>query len=769
MRPRAALSIFQKTRHRHVPKARAVLLKNPRTHPVMQLPTPSVAPHSSRPLHLGAWNSSSLGFAALLLAGCAGSPPATQGLAILSRIPVTEIESVSEIHHGVEVADPYRWLEEDVRESNRVRDWVDIQNEVTFDYLAGLPGREQLAERLTQLWDYDRVSLPAWHGDRYVWWSNDGLQPQDVLYSGPEPFQDGTVLLDPNTWSDDGTKAYSSGEWTKDGRYLAYGTSEAGSDWNTWRVLDTQTQQHTGGELKWIKFSGASWLPDGSGFVYARYEKPDEGDAFQAANRNQRVFFHRRGTEQAEDELLFELPEFPDRSFAPEVTEDGAWLVIHIWKSGTPNLVTLIDLRGRHTAPIELIDEWNGSYSLVASEGDRLFFHVSGTASPNGSLIAAERNGSGEFVIETVIPESDETIESISRVADRFVVRRMRHATSRVTVYASDGREQTDVSLPDLGTADGFSSNPDRTETFFRFSSFHLPPSVYRYDVANGQTELVKAPEVAFDPADFHVTQEFYNSKDGTRVPMFLARAKTTELTPQTPVLLYGYGGFNISLTPRFNPSDLAWLEAGGVYAMPNLRGGGEYGADWHDGGRRLDKQNTFDDFIAAAEHLIKQGWTSPSKLAIRGGSNGGLLVGAVMCQRPDLFGCCLPAVGVMDMLRFHLFTAGRFWTYDYGEIANEDQFHALLAYSPYHNLTDGACYPPTLVTTADTDDRVVPGHSFKFAARLQAAQGCENPTLIRIETSAGHGAGKPTAKRIEEAVDVLAFTAHALGLELKE
>ncbi len=705
--------------------------------------------------------------ATLLPLGCAQLDRSAEDrlAATLKEIPLTQIEAVVDTHHGVEVADPYRWLEEDVRESDRVREWVTSQNEVTFAFLEALPGREKLNRRLTELWDYDRVSLPAWHGDRYVWWQNDGLQPQAVLYSGLHPFQDAQVVLNPNTWSEDGTRAFSGGEWSKDGRYLAYGVSAAGSDWATWRVLDTHSGEHTGGDLEWIKFSGASWLPDGSGFVYARYEQPAEGDAFQAANRNQRVFFHRRGTEQAGDELLFELPEYPDRAFSPVVSEDGNWMIVHIWESGTPNLVTLVDLRDRSAAPIELIGEWNGSYSFTGNDGDRLYFHVSGAAAPSGSLMAAEPDASGTWNMSVVIPESDETIESVTRVSDRFVVRRMQHASSRVTIYDATGKEQRDVELPSLGTADGFSTDTNRAETFYRFSSFHLPPSVFRYDVASGESELVKAPEVPFDPADFVVSQEFFTSKDGTRVPMFLARARSTNLTPETPVLLYGYGGFNISLTPQFSPTNLAWMESGGVYAMPNLRGGGEYGAAWHDGGRRLNKQNTFDDFLAAAEFLIAKGWTSAPKLAIQGGSNGGLLVGAVMCQRPDLFGCCLPAVGVMDMLRFHLFTAGRFWTFDYGEIEDEAQFRALLAYSPYHNLKDGTCYPPTLVTTADTDDRVVPGHSFKFAARLQAAQGCENPALIRIETAAGHGAGKPTAKRIEEAVDMLLFTANALGM----
>jgi prolyl oligopeptidase len=493
-------------------------------------------------------------------------------------------------------------------------------------------------------------------------------------------------------------------------------------------------------------------MPDGSGFFYSRYEEPEEGAEFQAANRNQKVAFHRVGTEQVQDHVFYQRPDHPDWGFAPAVSDDGRWLVLHTWESGSRNLVTVFEIGDPMATPAELIDEWKGSYSFVGSEGDELFFFALDSETPRGAVRAASRDDLGRWTWRTLIPEHEDAIEEVTLVGQRLVVLRMHDATSRTSIYGLDG----------------FEHQPLRTESFYSFSSFNSPPSVYRYDVASGETELLRTPEVPFDPADYQVSQVFYTSQDGTRVPMFLAHKRGLERTGDNPTLLYGYGGFNIPLTPRYSPTVLAWMEQGGLYALANLRGGGEYGESWHLAGTKTNKQNVFDDFIAAAEFLIEEDYTSSEMLAIQGGSNGGLLVGAVMCQRPDLFGCCLPAVGVMDMLRFHLFTAGRFWTFDYGSVEDEQEFRALYAYSPYHNLEDGACYPPTLVTTADTDDRVVPGHSFKFAARLQEAQGCDNPTLIRIETSAGHGAGKPTQKRVEEAVDVWAFAAHALGMEIR-
>ena len=679
--------------------------------------------------------------------------------------PPTDMRAVVDTHHGVEVPDPYRWLEQDVRTSDEVSAWVEAQNEVTFAYLRALPGRERLTELLESLWDYERVTLPVRHGDRYYFWCNDGLQPQAVLLASAEPFGQAEVVLDPNTWSEDGTKAFAAGEWSQDGRYLAYGVSDAGSDWSTWQVLDLQTGEHVGGVLEWIKFSGVAWLPDGTGFFYSRYEEPADGQEFQAANRDQKVAFHRLHSEQTEDHVFYRRPDHPDWSFSPVVSEDGRWLVIHVWESGNQNLVHLFDMEDHRARLLEVVDEWVGSHSFVGSRGDRLFFFVLDEETPKGRVDALDVAPDGRWLWSTVIPEGEDVIEEVTHVGDRLVVRWMADASSRVSIHDMGGGHERAVELPGLGSAEGFEHKPFRTETFYRFSSFDTPPSVFRYDVASGESELLRSPEVPFDPADYTVEQVFFESEDGTRVPMFLTYKNGLERDGENPTLLYGYGGFNISLTPYYSPNVMAWIELGGLYAVPNLRGGGEYGKQWHTAGTKTTKQTTFDDFVAAAEYLIDEGYTTPHKLAIQGGSNGGLLVGAVMCQRPELFGCCLPAVGVMDMLRFHLFTAGRFWVYDYGSVDDPDEFAALHAYSPYHNLVDGTCYPPTLVTTADTDDRVVPGHSFKFAARLQAAQGCDNPTLIRIETSAGHGAGKPTTKRVEEAVDVWAFAAKALGM----
>ncbi len=706
--------------------------------------------------------------ALVLFAATSCSGPKTLSDSSPDPVPPTPAETLkagaTDTFFGTEVADPFRWLEDDVRESAAVADWVEAQNAVTFAYLEALPRRDAIAARLTEMWSYRRFGTPAKHGDHYYRWENDGLQPQSVMYRSDEPLGQPSVVIDPNTWSEEGTSAYAGGEFSKDGRLLAYGISDAGSDWSTWRVLDLASMTHVGGELEWIKFSGAAWLPDGSGFFYARYDAPAEGDAFQAANLNQQIFLHRTGTEQSEDRLIYARPDHPTWSFAPILTEDGRWMVVHVWESGTPNLVHVLDLQDIGSDAIELVAEFTDSYSCLGGEGTRLWFETNADA-PRGSVVTVDIAEDRTATWTTVVPEGADTLQSARLVGNRIVAQYMSDASTRVRLFEPDGSNLTEVALPGIGTADGFGGKLDSTETFFSFQSFATPPGIYRYDFESGATELLGEPELPFDAGKYTVSQVFYESEDGTSVPMFLAHAGDLDLDRPHPTLLYGYGGFNISLTPSFSVARLAWMEMGGVFAMPNLRGGGEYGEDWHKAGTKLSKQNVFDDFISAAEYLIAEGWTTPGQLGIQGGSNGGLLVGACMIQRPDLFGACLPAVGVMDMLRFHLFTAGRYWVYDYGDVNIEGEFRALYAYSPYHNLEDGVCYPPTMVTTADTDDRVVPGHSFKFAARLQEAQGCDNPTLIRIETSAGHGAGKPITKTIEETADAWAFLAQHLGL----
>jgi prolyl oligopeptidase len=683
------------------------------------------------------------------------------------RYPETATVDQVDEFHGQAVADPYRWLEEDVRSSPRVAEWVAAQNEVTGAYLAALPDRGPLQQRLAQLWNYERFSAPARHGNWYYFWQNDGLQPQSVLYRAATPFGEAQVVLDPNAWSADGTRAWAGGEWSKDGRYLAYGVSVAGSDWSEWQVLDLAKLEHVGGKLSWIKFSGATWKPDASGFFYARYAEPAPGSAFLASNLDHKIYFHRIGSQQAEDTLVYERPDQPEWSFAPLATRDGQHLVVHIFKDGARNLVHVLDLVGGRP-PLELVPEFEGAYNLVHGQGRSLWLSAQDRETPRGALLQVDLDRPGRENWTRVIPEGagspTATIEEITFVGGALAVRTLEDATSRVALYEPDGRLRRRLELPGLGTVIGFETDPDASETFFSFSSFATPPQVYRHELASGQTSLVRVTEAPIDPAHYEVAQAFYRSKDGTRIPMFLVSRRGLARNGRNPTLLYGYGGFNISLTPGFSPSRIAWLDQGGLLAIPNLRGGGEYGEDWHLAGTKTRKQNVFDDFIAAAEWLIAERYTSPSHLAIQGGSNGGLLVGAVMCQRPELFGCCLPAVGVMDMLRYHQFTAGRYWVHDYGSVEVPEEFAALYAYSPYHRLTDGVCYPPTLVTTADTDDRVVPGHSFKFAARLQAAQGCDNPVLIRIETSAGHGAGKPTAKLIEEAADIFAFALAHVG-----
>ena len=676
-----------------------------------------------------------------------------------------KVEQVDD-YHGTKVKDPYRWLEDDVRESEEVAAWVKAENEVTFGFLENIPQRKAIEERLTELWDFEKFGSFFKEGGRYYYLHNTGLQNQYVLFVMDSLDTEPRVLIDPNTWSDDGTVALSGMSFSDDGRYMAYGIQDGGSDWRTWRVMEIDGTRVLEDELKWLKFTDTTWTRDGKGFFYSRYDEPKEGAEFQSLNLNQKVFYHRVGTSQADDVLVYSRPDNPDWGFQAEVTEDGRYLIITIWK-GTDDKYRIVykDLAETYAAPVELITNFDNEYSFIGNDGP-LFFFKTDLDAPKRRIIAIDTRHPDRAAWKEIVPEAENVLTGVSLVGNQFITDYLKDARSEVKLYAMDGRFLADLELPGIGSAGGFGGKRTDTETFYSFSSFAVPPSIYRYDMITRKSTLLKRADVDFIPEDYVTEQVFYTSKDGTRVPMFLTHKKGIKRDGSNPTLLYGYGGFNVALTPRFSISRLAWMEMGGIYAQANLRGGGEYGEAWHKAGTKLEKQNVFDDFIAAAEWLIDEGYTCREKLAIQGGSNGGLLVGACMAQRPDLFGACLPAVGVMDMLRFHKFTAGRFWVDDYGSADDPEEFKALYAYSPYHNLKDGTAYPPTLITTADTDDRVVPGHSFKFAARLQEAHKGDNPVLIRIETRAGHGSGKPTSMIIEEIADQWAFLVKILGMD---
>ena len=669
-----------------------------------------------------------------------------------------------DVYHGVAVPDPYRWLEDP--QSAASRQWIEAQNQVTSAYLETLAGRSAIGDRLTQLWNFERYSTPFKQGGRYFYFKNDGLQNQSVLYTLPSLEAEPRMLLDPNTLSEDGTVSLSGMAVSENGAYLAYGLSSAGSDWVEWYVRDIATGVDTDDRLQWVKFSGASWSHDHQGFFYSRYDEPDETTKLEAVNYYQKLYYHRLGNPQGDDVLVYDRPDQKEWGFGGGVTEDGRYLIISVWKGTDPNnLVFYKDLRAPDSPVVELITEFEASYSFVDNEGP-LFWFRTDLEAPKGRLIAIDIAQPERGAWQEIIPESDDTLEGVGLLNHQFVADYLKDAYTTIRIFSLTGELVREVALPGIGSAGGFDGKRGDTETFYSFTSFTVPSAIYRYDMVTGRSTLYRQPEVDFDPAAYTTTQMFYESKDGTRVPMFITHKTGLELNGQNPTLLYGYGGFSISLTPAFSVGNLVWMEMGGIYAVPNLRGGGEYGEEWHQAGTKLHKQTVFDDFIAAAEWLMAAGYTSPAKLAIMGGSNGGLLVGACMTQRPDLFAAALPAVGVMDMLRFNQFTIGWAWESDYGSPQNEAEFRALYAYSPLHNLKPGTAYPATLITTADHDDRVVPAHSFKFAAALQAAHQGEAPVLIRIETKAGHGAGKPTAKVIEEVADKWAFLAANLGME---
>jgi len=685
--------------------------------------------------------------------------------------PETTRGDVVETFFGEEVADPYRWLEDDVRNNEAVADWVEAQNAVTDAYLENLPARDWFSDRIGELTDYERFSVPVARGDRYFYNRNSGLQNQSPLYVRDGLDGEPRLLIDPNEWADDGATALAGWVPSPDGSKLLYSVQDGGTDWRIVRVMDVATGEHIGGEIRWVKFSGLAWAGE-EGFLYSRFPEPEEGEDFQALNTNQAVYYHALGSDQVDDQLVFSTPDFPERNHTAGTSDDGRWAIVTS-STGTEARyeVNMIDLAARDTLGWQarpLVTGFENSWSMIESVGSRLFF-VTNDSAPLYRVVSIDMDNPQDGWT-VIIPERDQPIADAGIIGGHLVLEYLEDATSSAYVYTLDGEHVRDIEFAGLGSAGGFGGSPDNPETFYNFSSFNRPSTIYRYDVRTGESTVFAAPEVSFSPDDFVVEQRFYESRDGTRVPMFIVRRADVAASGEAvPTLLYGYGGFDISLTPGFSASRLAWVEAGGAFVMANIRGGGEYGKAWHDGGRRANKQNVFDDFIAAGEFLIAEGVTPEDGLAIQGGSNGGLLVGAVVNQRPDLFAAGNAAVGVMDMLRFDQFTAGRYWVDDYGYPDREEDWRILRAYSPYHNIRPDTDYPALLVTTADTDDRVVPGHSFKYTAALQVEELGDRPQLIRIETRAGHGSGKPTDKAIAEAADILSFLGYWTGLEVEE
>jgi prolyl oligopeptidase len=711
--------------------------------------------------------------------------------------PKTETASVVDEQFGIKVADPYRWLEDDVRVSPKVADWVGAQNAVAGAYLKSLPGKDILAARMKKLYDYERFGLPEKAGGHYFFTKNDGLQNQSVLYVRKGLTGKDRVLIDPNTWAKDGATALDTWVPSKDGKLLAYAIQDGGSDWRTIRVLDVKSGKTLPDEIKWAKFTNISWVDDG--FLYSRFAEPKEGAAFQSLNYNQTVYFHKIGTAQSADQVVYATPDRPELGHSAEVTHDGRWVVLtssagtdekyelHVvrkgkgkgWDSGNTVKWTK---SGWNTRP--LVTGLDNDWQLVEGRGDTLYF-VTNKSAPLGRVVKfdlsywprqamvacgpAEHCDYDTWQESDVIPERVETLSRAQIVGDRLILSYIKDAKSMALMTDLAGKPVQEIRLNAIGTASGFSGSPGDSETFYNFSSFNQPGAVYRFDSKTGKSALFAQPKLSFDPTDFTVRQVFYPSKDGTQIPMFIVYKKELDLSKGAPTLLYGYGGFNISQTPNFKPAWMAWIQSGGVYAMANLRGGGEYGKPWHDAGRLMNKQNVFDDFAAAGEYLIAKGFSAKGKLAIEGRSNGGLLVGASLNQRPDLFAAGHAAVGVMDMTRFDRFTAGRYWVDDYGYPNKEADFKMQLSYSPYHNIKSGVQYPAVIVSTADTDDRVVPGHSFKYISALQAAETGAKPKIIRIESRAGHGSGKPTDKVIEEYSDIYAFLAKWTGLEITD
>lgn len=701
-------------------------------------------------------------------------------------------------YHGTRVADPYRWLENP--DSPETRAWIQAENAVTSAYLGTIPERTAIRARLEQAQNYQRFGSAFKQGGRYFYYVNTGLQNQSVLYVQEGRNGRSRILLDPNSLSSNGTVALSTVNASHDGKYLAYSIARAGSDWQEFHIRDISTGKDLGEILQWAKFTDASWTHDNKGFFYSRYDAPADGSPLTSVNKYQKLYYHRIGRPQSRDELIYDRKDQPGWNFGARVTDDGAFLIINVSQgTDTRNRLYFVDFddpgKPRINAPVvKLIDRLDALYDFAGNDGTNFYIRTD-LRSPNGRVVGIDIDNPRQERWFTIVPEGKDAMTGAKTVGGRIVASFLQDAHSVLKFYDLPRRQNTrgdrnpgsrdratgttdrrglglnstafEIPLPELGTADDITGSATDDEMFYTFTSFLRPRSIYRFDIGGRKNELWKESKTTIDVTKFETRQVFYSSKDGTRVPMFIVSRKGMKLDGNNPMLLYGYGGFDISETPGFSASRLVWLEMGGVYASANLRGGGEYGRGWHEGGMLSKKQNVFDDFIAAAEYLIREKYTSTPKLAITGGSNGGLLVGAVLNQRPDLFGAAIPAVGVMDMLRFHKFTIGWAWTSDYGSSEKADEFKTLFAYSPLHNIKTGTCYPATLILTADHDDRVVPGHSFKYAAALQAAQSCAKPALIRIDTDAGHGAGKPTTKILDEYADRFAFLVKNLGMKL--
>lgn len=675
--------------------------------------------------------------------------------------PVTHKVAQSDDYFGTQVADPYRWLENDT--SAETGDWVKAENKVTQDYLAKIPFRDQIHKRLETLWDFPKMEVPFSKGEWVFFRKNNGIQNQSVIYVQKGISGEPRILLDPNTLSADGTVAVSDLSVSHDGKYMAYSINKAGSDWTEFNVMDIASGKNLPDKIEWVKFSGASW--QGEGFYYSRYDAPSNGKELSNRNEYHKVYFHKVGTAQSDDKLIFENRNFPLRSYYAGTTDDEHFLILSESEGTSGNSLFCKDLTTEGTKFVKLADGFENEYRVVDNIGDKLLV-LTNEGAPCRKLVLIDPKSPAATNWKVVIPEKTEVLESVVLAGNQMFAQYMKDATDRIYAYDLDGKLLQELQLPGLGTLAGFNGEKTSNKVFYGFTSFTFPTSIFTYDVSKNATAEFFKPKLDFDASAYETKQVFYESKDKTKIPMFIVHKKGLKLDGQNPVLLYGYGGFDISLTPNFSVSRLLFLENGGVYCMPNLRGGGEYGEKWHEAGTKLNKQNVFDDFIAAAEYLISEKYTTSEKLAIQGGSNGGLLIGACMTQRPELFKVCFPAVGVMDMLRYNKFTIGWAWAGDYGTSDDSTQFHNLLGYSPLHNIRDSVCYPATLVTTADHDDRVVPAHSFKFAATLQEKQACNNPVLIRIETKAGHGAGKPTAKIIDEATDMYSFLFYNMGIK---
>ncbi len=681
------------------------------------------------------------------------------------QYPVTRKVDQTDVYFDHKISDPYRWLENDTARDTEA--WVKEQNKLTESYLSQIPFRSEIHARLTELWNYPKYGAPQKEGEWYVYFKNDGLQNQSVLYVQKGLNGKAEVLLDPNKLSADGTVALQTMAFSKKQQYFAYAVSASGSDWQEIYVMDFKGRKLLKDKIEYVKFTGISWAGD-DGFYYSGYDRPkDEKTKYSAKTEYQKIFYHKIGTPQNEDRLIYEDRDHALRYVSAGLTEDERFLVLNISEGTDGSEIKVKDLKNEQTAGFTtIVQGFATNASVVDNIGDKLLLQTNSKA-PNYKLVQLDPQNPSEANWQVLIPERKELLESVRTGGGKLFASYLKDVTTEVEQYSLTGVLENKIQLPGLGTASGFGCKKEDDHFYYTFTSFTYPPTIFSYDIASGKSELYRSSEVKFNPSDFETKQVFYTSKDGTKVPMFITYKKGIKLDGSNPTLLYAYGGFNINVTPSFSVANLVFVEKGGIFCVANLRGGGEYGEEWHKGGMLDKKQNVFDDFIAGAEYLIREGYTSSSKLAIRGGSNGGLLVGACLTQRPELFKVAIPQVGVLDMLRYHKFTVGWGWAVEYGSSDNKDQLEYLLKYSPLHNIKKGVCYPATLITTADHDDRVVPAHSFKFAAALQEAQGCAQPALIRIDSKAGHGAGKPTSKMIDEAADIWSFVFYNMGVTL--